>query len=250
MGRMFLGQQLAQQLDVELMQVPGFSIDQLMELAGLACACAIAAVLPAASRLLVVGGPGNNGGDALVASRHLRHFGYLPTVLYPKAPKATGNGPLYANLLAQCRDLDIPVTENLAGPIVAADYDMVLDGIFGFSFDGSGGIRAPFDEILAAITASDVPVASIDVPSGWHVERGDESAGGAGLKPSLLISLTAPKLCARLFKGEHHFLGGRFLPPRLADKYGLQDLPPFPGTDQCVRLGLDLDPDPNGAASC
>ena len=72
-----LNQLDAQQLDVELMREPGFSIDQLMELAGLSVACAVAAVFSPPSRILAVAGPGNNGGDALVAARHLIHFGYM-----------------------------------------------------------------------------------------------------------------------------------------------------------------------------
>lgn len=56
----------------------GFSIDQLMELAGLSVASAILAEYPPSqySRVLIVAGPGNNGGDGLVAARHLYHFGY------------------------------------------------------------------------------------------------------------------------------------------------------------------------------
>lgn len=70
----------------------GFSVDQLMELAGLACATALASEYPAGthSRVLVIAGPGNNGGDGLVAARHLYHFGYkvqvrlwLPMGIYP-----------------------------------------------------------------------------------------------------------------------------------------------------------------------
>jgi len=34
---------------------------------------------------------GNNGGDGLVCARHLHHFGYQPSVFYPKQP----NKPLY-----------------------------------------------------------------------------------------------------------------------------------------------------------
>lgn len=38
-------------------------------------------------RILVACGPGNNGGDGLVAARHLFHYGYQPTIYYPKQSK-------------------------------------------------------------------------------------------------------------------------------------------------------------------
>lgn len=50
------------------------------------------------------------------------------------------------------------------------------------------------------------------------------------------VSLTAPKLCAKKFSGPHHFLGGRFVPPFIVDKFKLH-LPPYPGTAMCVRIG-------------
>jgi NAD(P)H-hydrate epimerase len=51
----------------------------------------------------------------------------------------------------------------------------------------------------------------------------------------MLISLTAPKLCAKKFVGKHHFLGGRFVPKPMEAKYALQ-LPKYPGLETCVRL--------------
>lgn len=74
---------------------------------------------------------------------------------------------------------------------------------------------------------------SIDIPSGWHVENGEPEEGG--IKPDMLISLTAPKLCAKYFKGQYHYLGGRFVPPKLEEKYKLH-LPEYPGTECCVLL--------------
>ena len=76
------GQEESQKVDEELMGPLGFSVDQLMELAGLSCATALASEYPPSShaRVLIVCGPGNNGGDGLVAGRHLHHFGYKPQV--------------------------------------------------------------------------------------------------------------------------------------------------------------------------
>jgi hydroxyethylthiazole kinase-like uncharacterized protein yjeF len=70
----------AASLDEDLMGPLGFSVDQLMELAGLSVACAVAKEQSAPSKVLVLAGPGNNGGDGLVAARHLHHFGYQVTV--------------------------------------------------------------------------------------------------------------------------------------------------------------------------
>ncbi len=56
------------------------------------------------------------------------------------------------------------------------------------------------------------------------------------LLPDTLVSLTAPKLCARWFTGRWHWLGGRFVPPRVVREFGLEGLPPYPGSDQVVLL--------------
>ncbi|CAM9307456.1 unnamed protein product [Ectocarpus sp. 4 AP-2014] len=215
-------------LDADLMSTPGFSIDQLMELAGLSVACAIAKVYPPSSRVLIVCGPGNNGGDGLVAARHLWQFGYRPTCLYPK-PTAR---QLFTNLVEQCKQLDMEFLPSWEAAGDLGDYDVVLDAMFGFGFKGDP--RPPFDTILKDLSKSGaIPVVSVDVPSGWSVDEGDPKGGG--LKPEMLISLTAPKLSARFFEGPHHFLGGRFVPPGIASKYSLE-LPAYPGSEQCVRL--------------
>ena len=82
-----------------------------------------------------------------------------------------------------------------------------MDAIFGFSF--SGPIRAPFDEALPLLINSKLPIISVDIPSGWDVEKGDDQ--NTGFVPDVLVSLTAPKEGVRGFKGRH-FLGGRFVP--------------------------------------
>ena len=92
-----------------------------------------------------------------------------------------------------------------------ARADVVLDAIFGFSFHPP--VRAPFDKVLALLAGSRVPIVSVDIPSGWDVEKGrpdPHAEGTTVLSPDVLVSLTAPKEGVKQFTGRH-FLGGRFV---------------------------------------
>jgi len=129
-------------------------------------ACAVADVFKDVrkfSRVLAIAGPGNNGGDALVAARHLKHFGYEHIeVLYPKRIESPA---LFPGLVSQLTDLEIPFISSLPADL-ESKYDFILDGIFGFSFNASSGVRPPFDSILKSLRSTKVPIVSIDVPSG------------------------------------------------------------------------------------
>ncbi|XP_039039061.1 pyridoxine/pyridoxamine 5'-phosphate oxidase 1, chloroplastic-like [Hibiscus syriacus] len=236
----YLAQREATEVDETLMGPLGFSVDQLMELAGLSVATSIAEVYKPSeyNRVLAICGPGNNGGDGLVAARHFYHFGYKPFVCYPKRTQK----PLYSGLVTQLESLPIPFLSVDELPVdLSKDFDILVDAMFGFSFHGAP--RPPFDELIQKLVnlhsyqrvqQKSPVIVSVDIPSGWHVEEGD--VGGEGIKPDMLVSLTAPKLCAKKFSGPHHFLGGRFVPPTIAEKYKLC-LPQYPGTSMCVRIG-------------
>ncbi|KAJ7958949.1 NAD(P)H-hydrate epimerase [Quillaja saponaria] len=236
----YLTQREAAEIDENLMGPLGFSVNQLMELAGLSVATSIAEVYKPSEygRVLTICGPGNNGGDGLVAARHLHHLGYKPFVCYPKRTPR----PLYEGLVTQLESLSVPFLSVDDLPLdLAKDFDILVDAMFGFFFHGAP--RPPFDNLIGRLVClhnygdrgqKSPVIVSVDIPSGWHVEEGDVS--GEGIKPDMLVSLTAPKLCAKKFSGPHHFLGGRFIPPFISDKYNLH-LPPYPGTSMCVRIG-------------
>ncbi|KAK7985689.1 YjeF N-terminal domain-containing protein [Apiospora saccharicola] len=223
-----LSAKAAAALDKELMSTGAFSIDQLMELAGLSVSQVVYRVHPRnkGNRVLVACGPGNNGGDGLVAARHLRHYGYQPTIYYPKRSKSD----LYQRLAKQLEDLDVPFVEDFPSALKSTDH--IVDAIFGFSF--SGEVREPFPGVIRALEETKVPVTSVDAPSSWNIEEGPPKSGvGSSFHPEFLISLTAPKPLVKHFQGRH-FVGGRFVSPAIAKKYDFE-VPEYQGLDQFVE---------------
>lgn len=137
------------------------------------------------------------------------------------------------HLLKQLKSIDVQIIEEMpTAKEMDERYDLFGDSIFGFSF--AGEVRAPFDTILDEVRKITIPIVAIDIPSGWDVDLGNVS--GKGLHAETLISLTAPKLCARFFEGKTHWLGGRFVPKDAITAYDLV-LPDYPGAEQCVELG-------------
>lgn len=222
----YLKQDEAINIDQELFNIYKFSVDQLMELAGLSCATAIHKCFPpnGHNKVLVLCGPGNNGGDGLVCARHMKLFGYSSHVYYP----VRTDKPLYHNLVHQCVASGVTVSNVL--PDEMNGYDLLVDALFGFSFKPP--VRAKFMPVMDVLKTTNKPICSIDVPSGWSIEGVPENDS---INPELLISLTAPKECAKSFKGKHHYLGGRFVPKELEEKYQLK-LPPYPSSECCVKL--------------
>ncbi|TKA31402.1 NAD(P)H-hydrate epimerase [Salinomyces thailandicus] len=225
-----LGPKAAAALDEELMSTGAFSIDQLMELAGLAVSQAMYTLSPPTKspNILVACGPGNNGGDGLVAARHLYHLGYKPTMYYPKQ----GKNELYGRLRTQLEQLKIPFTNDF--PAAVGKSNWIIDAVFGFSF--SGEVREPFPAVIEALKTSVIPVLAVDAPSSWNIDEGPPQEGpGKWYDPAALISLTAPKPLAKWFEGRH-FVGGRFVSQEVADKYGF-DVPTYKGCDQIAEVG-------------
>jgi NAD(P)H-hydrate epimerase len=137
-------------------------------------------------------------------------------------------------LKKQLEDLKVPFTEDFTSALNNTDH--IIDAIFGFSF--SGEVREPFPKVIEALASTTIPVLAVDAPSSWDIEDGPRDDGpGKGFMPPALISLTAPKPLVKWFKGRH-FLGGRFLSPAMAEKYGL-NIPKYEGLDQVVEVPVE-----------
>jgi ADP-dependent NAD(P)H-hydrate dehydratase / NAD(P)H-hydrate epimerase len=143
----------------------------LMARAGHAVARLAIACAPRARSLLALAGPGNNGGDAVVAACALHARGWQAGVVLLADPLQLPADAAWA--LAGARALGLPITDGLsiAGPKPAAlDADLLLDGLLGV-----GATRAPegaLADAIAALNASGRPVLAIDLPSGLHPDHG------------------------------------------------------------------------------
>lgn len=171
----------------------GVSGLELMENAGRGVADVAGAMLGDGARVVVLCGPGNNGGDGFVAARYLSRRGYdVALMLLGERDNLKGDA------LAMAGRWDGAVQSFDAGLIAGAD--LIIDAVF-----GAGLSRAPDGiaaEMIAAVNAGAAPVLAVDVPSGLDGTTG-EAAG-------LVIEAAATVTFFRLKPG-HLLLPGRAL---------------------------------------
>ena len=152
-------------------------------------------------RAVVVCGKGNNGGDGLVAARHLARWGIRTTVVMLEAADSLRE-PAASNAerLSEVRGLRARPFDERGLQRDLARADVAVDAIFGTGFRGM-----PEDEWAAAIAtlnAAAVPVVAVDIPSGVH--GGTGAVEGEAVQADLTITFGAPKLGAVLLPGAEH----------------------------------------------
>ncbi|MCS6799963.1 MAG: NAD(P)H-hydrate dehydratase [Myxococcota bacterium] len=120
-------------------------------------------------RPLVIGGPGQNGGDGWVVARQLLVAGHRPRAVLVDAG-ATVSGDAAVNLSA-LQALGVPVERGIDALHAALEScSLVVDALFGTGLDRPvGGEHAA---AIDAIVRSGKPVFSLDVPSGVDATHG------------------------------------------------------------------------------
>jgi ADP-dependent NAD(P)H-hydrate dehydratase / NAD(P)H-hydrate epimerase len=154
----------------------------LMENAGKAVAQAVAGRQSAGGRVVVLAGPGNNGGDGFVAARLLAERGYPVTVLLLGALDK-----LKGDAAAAAKAWDRGVAGAKPGELAGAD--IVIDALFGAGLDRPvGGVA---QAMIEAVNAQALPVVAVDLPSGINGTTG--AVMGAAIKAQQTVTFFRKK---------------------------------------------------------
>ncbi|MBB6598958.1 NAD(P)H-hydrate dehydratase [Luteimonas sp. MC1825] len=137
---------------------------------------------PQAQRLLVLCGPGNNGGDGYVFARHALESGREVTLLHTAGHEA--RSPLA--LRAQAEYAAAGGRVDVAGARLPA-CDLVVDAVFGIGFRGAPD--AACARLFAAVDALGIDVLALDVPSG--IDAGSGDAAGAAVHATRTLQFLA-----------------------------------------------------------
>jgi len=229
----------------------GLSFATMMENAGRAVAEACQRdprMGPGSRRILVLVGPGNNGGDGLVAARHLHDAGHqVRLYIVKRRLEGDDNYALTQERgMATTRAEDDPHLESLKG--LLSEADVIIDALLGTGV--SRPIEGPVKEVLGTVkkevehrrgekggrerlvspSSPSPPLMSspflvaVDVPSGLNCDNG--AVDPVTVPADLTVTFGFPKVGQFLFPGAE-YLGELLvadidIPPSLADDVSLE----------------------------
>lgn len=151
---------------------------------------ALARSLAAGRPIVAWVGPGNNGGDALLAVLRLRELGFSTRAIALDASREPGGdaGDIWKR--ARAKGFPIEAHEAWEGIFAAAREPIVVDGLFGI------GLQRPLEATAAAtcarIAGRGWPVVAVDVPSGIDADTGAR-LGASAVHARITVTMIADK---------------------------------------------------------
>lgn len=182
--------QQVREIDRLVIAGEGMSGEVLMERAGCAAFNLMMERFPAARKISILCGSGNNAGDGFIVARLCKKIGLNPTIHYLKGSKALKGDALIAFNKAQISG--VPIQAYAAANKIEFG-DLIVDALLGTGIDRvvSGDMLALITAVNEATNKKSCPVLAIDIPSGLNADSG--AVMGAAIKATLCISFIALK---------------------------------------------------------
>jgi NAD(P)H-hydrate epimerase len=188
-------------------------------------------------RWLVLVGKGNNGGDGLVAARHLHEWGFDVLIVYAEHPdRLRGDAAVQRNIAER---LGLKTEIYRPGALDWSRWDGIVDALLGTGAKGSP--REPYASLIREADASGLPCIAVDIPSGLDADNG--SVYSPHIRADLTVCLAFAKAGVSQYPGAE--AAGRVIvapigiPAALAEQFGVRT---FVITDDSIRARLGVDP--------
>jgi NAD(P)H-hydrate epimerase len=204
-----LTREQVRELDRRAIEEFGIPSSILMENAGRACAEAALELVAGrgGGPVLVLCGPGNNGGDGFVVARTLRNRGLEVELVLAaeleRLDRASAdvalNARLWKALGGGIGTASTPAEVDRVLPRLM-ESALVVDALF-----GTGLVRelaSPLTDLVLGLNAAERPVLAVDVPSGLDANTGDVL--GAAVRATTTVTFVAPKPGFRRGRGPEH----------------------------------------------
>jgi NAD(P)H-hydrate epimerase len=165
----------------------------LMENAGRGAAEVLRRRAGPSARIVIVCGPGNNGGDGGVVARHLDAWGYPVHVVWlADRQKLRGDAAAQWEILEKSGidQTPLPSADPEQFEAIIKDADWLVDGLFGTGL--SRPVEGPMRGAIEAMNSSGKPILALDLPSGLDCDTGQPL--GAAIRARVTASFVAPKL--------------------------------------------------------
>jgi NAD(P)H-hydrate epimerase len=153
-------------------------------------------------------GKGNNGGDGFVVARHLSNH-EIDTVVFCVVKEEQIKGDALINYKV-IKKMGIPIEFISSNPDLDAYLDnevpdLLVDALLGTGIKGA--VRGFVKEVIEAINDFEIPVVSIDLPSGLNADTG--KVEGSAIFSDITVTMALPKRChifypAKNYVGELH----------------------------------------------
>jgi NAD(P)H-hydrate epimerase len=148
------------------------------------------------ARVLIVCGPGNNGGDGGVVARHLDAWGFSVRVLwFAKPDHLRGDAAVQWNILDKS-GIDQANWEGEGASALSdleswlAEADWVVDALLGTGL--TRPVEGPLHAAITAMNGAGKPILALDLPSGLDADTGQPL--GVAVRAKATTTFVAPKL--------------------------------------------------------
>ncbi len=184
--------------------------------------------------VLIVCGTGSNGGDGFALARHLHSRGSeVEVVVAGDADRISGGALTHYNTIKQLPisilHLNSSSDMDILSRLESSPYDLIVDALLGTGLSRS--IEGRMAELITGINALDVPVLSLDIPSGIDSDTGD--IHGLAVRADATVSFGLLKRGNLLYPG--YDLGGDLYFSNIS-------FPPEITQDESIVLSINIPP--------